>query len=71
MIISENIYATSKVWPIVYNTEVLTFDFLAYLFFTLEHSIPLYFNYGVGDGTRTHDSLLKRQVLYQLSYTDI
>lgn len=32
--------SNSKLWSIVYNTEVLTFDFLAYLFFTLEHSIP-------------------------------
>ena len=31
--------SNSKLWPIVYNTEVLTFDFLAYLFFMLEHSI--------------------------------
>lgn len=27
------------------------------------------FEYGAGDGTRTHDSLLGKQVLYQLSYT--
>ena len=27
--------------------------------------------YGAGDGTRTHDILLGKQTLYQLSYTRI
>ena len=31
--------------------------------------MPGIFRYGAGDGTRTRDSLLGRQVLYQLSYS--
>jgi hypothetical protein len=31
--------------------------------------MPEIFRYGAGDGTRTRDSLLGRQELYQLSYS--